>query len=79
MTKIIYMMSWFGLKEWKFANCNIKELYAQLTPAEKKLLEFDIETIDWTTYFHSYLSGIRKYFFKDSDNKLHKRKALYRR
>uniref|UniRef100_A0A1A9X2X4 Fatty acyl-CoA reductase n=1 Tax=Glossina brevipalpis TaxID=37001 RepID=A0A1A9X2X4_9MUSC len=79
MTKIIYMMSWFGLKEWKFANCNIKELYAQLTPAEKELLEFNVATIDWSAYFHSYLSGIRKYFFKDNESKLHKRKVLYRR
>ncbi|XP_037933870.1 fatty acyl-CoA reductase wat [Teleopsis dalmanni] len=79
ISKIIYMMSWFGLKEWKFAHRNIDELDAMLVGEERRLLQFNMTTINWNEYFRSYLSGIRKYFFKDNDNKLQKRKTIYRR
>ncbi|KNC29887.1 putative fatty acyl-CoA reductase [Lucilia cuprina] len=79
ITKIIYMMSWFGLKEWMFSNQNIAELDALMTDEEKKVLQFNTNTINWHEYFRSYLSGIRKYFFKDTENDLSKRKTFYRR
>ncbi|CAD7006398.1 unnamed protein product [Ceratitis capitata] len=47
---------------------------------ERNLLQFNMATINWREYFRSYLSGIRRYFFKDNDDsKLQKRRALYRR
>ncbi|KAM7358480.1 fatty acyl-CoA reductase wat isoform 1-T3 [Cochliomyia hominivorax] len=79
ITKIIYMMSWFGLKEWMFTNRNIAELDALMTAEEKKVLQFNTNTINWNEYFRSYLSGIRKYFFKDNEKDLTKRKTFYRR
>ncbi|XP_061396164.1 fatty acyl-CoA reductase wat [Musca vetustissima] len=79
ITKIIYMMSWFGLKHWSFANRNVTELDELLTGKEKQYLQFNINTINWTDYFRSYLSGIRKYVFKDKETNLGKRKTFYRR
>lgn len=75
------MMAWFGLKEWKFAHRNIDELNELLPREERRVLQFNIATINWSEYFRSYLSGIRRYFFKDSanDNKLQQRKTIYRR
>lgn len=75
------MMSWFGLKEWQFAHHNIDELNERLPVAERAKLQFNIATINWSEYFRSYLSGIRRYFFKDNanDNKLQQRKTIYRR
>ncbi|TMW48065.1 hypothetical protein DOY81_006856, partial [Sarcophaga bullata] len=79
ITKIIYMMSWFGLKEWIFCNQNIVSLDALMSEEEKKILQFNTNTINWHEYFCSYLSGIRKYFFKDNETNLQKRKIFYRR
>ncbi|XP_030372117.1 fatty acyl-CoA reductase wat [Scaptodrosophila lebanonensis] len=81
ISRIINMMAWFGLKEWKFSHRNIDELNALVPPAERRLLQFNIATINWSEYFRSYLSGIRRYFFKDNvnDNKLQQRKTIYRR
>ncbi|KAH8418249.1 hypothetical protein KR222_006790, partial [Zaprionus bogoriensis] len=81
ISRIINMMSWFGLKEWQFAHRNIDELNARLPVAERAKLQFNIATINWSEYFRSYLSGIRRYFFKDNvnDNKLQQRKTIYRR
>ncbi|XP_068142322.1 fatty acyl-CoA reductase wat [Drosophila tropicalis] len=81
ISRIINMMSWFGLKEWQFAHRNIDELNELLPSAERAKLQFNIATINWKEYFHSYLSGIRRYFFKDNanDNKLQQRKTIYRR
>lgn len=74
------MMSWFGLKDWRFAHNNIDELDAMVCKTqERNLLQFNMATINWREYFRSYLSGIRRYFFKDNDNKLQKRRAFYRR
>nr|XP_036220300.1 fatty acyl-CoA reductase wat [Bactrocera oleae] len=80
ISRVIYMMSWFGLKDWRFAHNNIDELDAMLCKTqERNLLQFNTATINWKEYFRSYLSGIRRYFFKDNDNKLQKRRAFYRR
>ncbi|XP_067647438.1 fatty acyl-CoA reductase wat [Eurosta solidaginis] len=80
ISRVIYMMSWFGLKEWQFAHNNIDELDAMVCKTEERnLLQFNMATINWSEYFHSYLSGIRRYFFRDNDNKLQQRRALYRR
>ncbi|XP_050334697.1 fatty acyl-CoA reductase wat isoform X1 [Bactrocera neohumeralis] len=80
ISRVIYMMSWFGLKDWRFAHNNIDELDAMLCKTqERNLLQFNMATINWREYFRSYLSGIRRYFFKDNDNKLQKRRAFYRR
>uniref|UniRef100_A0A1I8PPT4 Fatty acyl-CoA reductase n=1 Tax=Stomoxys calcitrans TaxID=35570 RepID=A0A1I8PPT4_STOCA len=79
ITKIIYMMSWFGLKHWTFANRNVTELDELLTEREKKYLQFNISTINWMEYFRSYLSGIRKFVFKDTEKELQARKTFYRR
>lgn len=72
-------MSWFGLKEWMFTNQNIAELDSLMTTEEKKVLQFNTNTINWNEYFRSYLSGIRKYFFKDTETDLTKRKKFYKR
>ncbi|XP_011182842.1 fatty acyl-CoA reductase wat [Zeugodacus cucurbitae] len=80
ISRVIYMMSWFGLKDWRFAHNNIDELDAMVCKTqERNLLQFNMATINWREYFRSYLSGIRRYFFKDNDNKLQKRRAFYRR
>jgi len=81
ISRIIDMMAWFGLKEWQFAHRNIDELNELLPAEERSVLQFNIATINWSEYFRSYLSGIRRYFFKDSanDNKLQQRKTIYRR
>ncbi|ALC43137.1 CG34342 [Drosophila busckii] len=81
ISRIIDMMAWFGLKEWKFAHRNIDELSERLPVGERAKLQFNIATINWSEYFRSYLSGIRRYFFKDNanDNKLQQRKTIYRR
>ncbi|XP_015043113.2 fatty acyl-CoA reductase wat isoform X1 [Drosophila pseudoobscura] len=81
ISRIIDMMAWFGLKEWKFSHRNIDELNELLPRGERTVLQFNIATINWSEYFRSYLSGIRRYFFKDNanDNKLQQRKTIYRR
>ncbi|XP_055841689.1 fatty acyl-CoA reductase wat [Episyrphus balteatus] len=79
IAKVIDMMSWFGLKEWKFANGNIVELDRILKDDERTILPFNLGSINWPEYFHSYLSGVRRYFFKDTEDELKQRKKIYGR
>ncbi|CAD7083468.1 unnamed protein product [Hermetia illucens] len=78
MAKILEMMSYFGLREWSFSNKNIAELDAKLNNKDRSDLEFNLTKVDWREYFSTYMSGIRKYFFKDHEERLAKRKRFYR-
>lgn len=42
-------------------------------------LEFDMRTINWNDYFHNYLPGIKKYFFKETLTGNEKCKKRYAR
>lgn len=76
------MMSWFGTKRWRFTNENIEELDKKLLPNDRAVLEFHLKTVDWKEYFKYYLSGIRKYFFKENElteSMLRKRRQAYQK
>lgn len=79
--KVLMMMSFFGTREWKFQNDNIKRL-ANIT---KKLefrqcqMDFDIRNIDWNEYFKNYIPGIKKYYFKESCENVEKLRTSYQR
>lgn len=59
-------MSYFGLREWKFENTNIQKVSGNLQAKDRTDLQFNMDNIDWIEYFHDYLPGIKKYFFKET-------------
>jgi alcohol-forming fatty acyl-CoA reductase len=73
------MMSYFGLQEWDFQNDNIEDLSLELKRQGMRTFEFDLTTIDWKEYFRSYIPGIKKYYFKESDDKKALTKVRYSR
>lgn len=73
------MMSYFGLRDWKFENSNIINLSTVLQQGHKNSLEFDMGTIDWNEYFLFYLPGIKKYFFKESYSQIKESRKHYQR
>ncbi|XP_055373581.1 fatty acyl-CoA reductase wat, partial [Condylostylus longicornis] len=74
--KILHTMGWFSLQNWDYSNKNIIEMYNRMTPKDRKLFELHWDTINWSEYFKNYLSGIRKYYLKEKNEKLEKRKAM---
>lgn len=73
------MMSYFGLRDWKFDNTNINSLSNSLIYNNENKLQFDMATIDWNEYFLHYLPGIKKYFFKESYENIDSCKKHYQR
>ena len=65
MKRHMSTLSYFGLREWKVSDANVRSMRQALTKSESNYLEFDINRIDWEEYFIHYEPGIRKYCLKE--------------
>ena len=79
MAKTLQVLDFFILSEFEFCTENTKKLYEQLNPADRKLFDFDIDSIDWKSFFHDYIAGIRKYLLHESDEALEVDRTRLRR
>ncbi|XP_058840651.1 fatty acyl-CoA reductase wat-like [Topomyia yanbarensis] len=49
----------FALHRWTVQNDNMRRVLNGLSEHERKLLEFDIDKLDWNDYFKNFLPGIK--------------------
>ncbi|XP_047542490.1 fatty acyl-CoA reductase wat-like [Vanessa atalanta] len=63
--KFSAVIGYFALREWKFNNDNTQNLFKELCDADKHIFNFNMRTLNWETYFKSYVRGIRLYLLKD--------------
>lgn len=59
------VIAYFGLKEWKFKNNNVQQLWKSLTPDDKKLFTFDMKELSWAKFMETHCLGLRMYLVKD--------------
>ncbi|XP_050090658.1 fatty acyl-CoA reductase 1-like [Anopheles aquasalis] len=50
--------SYFRCRSWTAANDNIRTVWSALSVNEKRLLPFDVDTLDWKEYFRSFAPGV---------------------
>uniref|UniRef100_A0A182UUQ0 Fatty acyl-CoA reductase n=1 Tax=Anopheles merus TaxID=30066 RepID=A0A182UUQ0_ANOME len=50
--------SYFRCNSWTTENDNIRQLWDRLSEDEKRLLPFDVETLDWKYYFRHFVKGV---------------------
>ncbi|XP_055628348.1 fatty acyl-CoA reductase wat-like [Toxorhynchites rutilus septentrionalis] len=50
---------YFALHKWTFRNDNMWRILNGLSDKERKLLDFDIDQLNWKDYFRNFLPGIR--------------------
>ncbi|XP_058125766.1 fatty acyl-CoA reductase wat-like [Anopheles ziemanni] len=50
--------SYFRCHSWTVENGNIRRLWDRVSPEEKRLLPFDVETLDWKDYFRYFVKGV---------------------
>ncbi|KAM0734055.1 putative fatty acyl-CoA reductase [Formica fusca] len=70
----------FAINEWKFCADNMTKL-VKFVKASGHCNDFnvDIKSLDWDTYLHQYMLGIRKYILKDNPDTLNNaRSRLWR-
>lgn len=80
--RAISIMSYFGLREWKFDNRNVERLWNAINQSHvlASQLPFDMRTIDWPEYFRHYLPGINRHYFNQTDPKENQRcKETYKK
>ncbi|XP_041971168.1 fatty acyl-CoA reductase wat-like isoform X1 [Aricia agestis] len=68
--KFSKVIKYFGVREWKFENDNTKSLFREMTPADQESFNFNIGGLEWNEYFKHYVSGVRKYLLKESEDNL---------
>ena len=64
--KFTQVISYFSCAEWKFKNSNTQMLLSNITEEDKKLFNFDMNTINWESYFKENVKAVRQYIFKES-------------
>jgi fatty acyl-CoA reductase len=65
--KILIIMSFFGLREWKVGNKNVQAMLEK-SKTFRNHLDFDMRNVNWSEYFRTFIPGIKKYFFKENAN-----------
>ncbi|KAI4454820.1 male sterility protein 2-related [Holotrichia oblita] len=70
--KFLDVLSYFSTKEWKCRDDNVMKLWCKMNERDRELFPFNMALVQWTTYFKSYMLGIRKYLLKDSENTIPK-------
>lgn len=74
--KILIIMSFFGLREWKVGNKNVQAMLEKTKTFENHL-DFDMRNVNWREYFSTFIPGIKKYFFQESANNSKRLAAQY--
>ncbi|KAH8247919.1 hypothetical protein KR038_011997, partial [Drosophila bunnanda] len=63
--KTVTLLGPFCSTTWKFDTNNTDRLRNQMSPGDRKLYYFDMDSLDWTQYFPSALVGIRRFLAND--------------
>lgn len=66
--KLISVINYFCVREWKFSNDNVQKLYLKLSPEDRKLFPVSMENVNWMMFFKNYFLGMRRYLLKDPDS-----------
>nr|CAD7460311.1 unnamed protein product [Timema tahoe] len=59
------VLTYFCTRNWDFSDDNVKTLWKNLGPEDKKLFAFDIRSLDWNQYIYNYVRGCRIHLMKD--------------
>ncbi|XP_044763431.1 fatty acyl-CoA reductase wat-like [Coccinella septempunctata] len=77
INKFMDVLSYFALREWRFQNHNLQNLWDRMPPEDKKQFHFSMKDFDWDTYFHFYVRGGRAYLLKDPLDTIPKGRVKY--
>ncbi|XP_028967969.1 fatty acyl-CoA reductase 1-like [Galendromus occidentalis] len=73
------LLEFFATNEWVFENSNTQKLFAGLHNDDKHEFNFDVRTIHWPSYVHTYCAGIRQFLLKGDAGNLEQARAHVRR
>lgn len=65
MVKAVGALEYFMLRDWVFHNTQTQCLWDTLSPADKEIFHFDIDTLNWDEYIETYQKGCKQYIMKE--------------
>lgn len=63
--KLSDVLSYFSTRQWKVTNDNVHSLWDNLSIQDKELFDFNLNNVDWMTYYRDHCFGIRKFILKE--------------
>ncbi|KAI5631109.1 male sterility protein domain-containing protein [Phthorimaea operculella] len=73
------VLKFFSMKEFRFDTTNMRRLKARLSPADAKIYNLDVGTINWDEHARDFVMGTRKYLLGEKDQDLQQAKNHLRR
>lgn len=73
------ILSYFLINEWDIRNDNMNELWNSLWEDEKRIFNFDIDSIALESYLSNLLTGLKKYILKEDMSKGKQHACRYKR
>ncbi|KAF5291770.1 hypothetical protein FQA39_LY14258 [Lamprigera yunnana] len=73
--KLLNVLSYFSIRDWSFHDTNTRKLWNGLNKTDQSLYLFDVDMIDWNSYFKDFAIGGRKYLIKENINTIPEAKA----
>ncbi|KAK2588427.1 hypothetical protein KPH14_004426 [Odynerus spinipes] len=77
--KFSAVISYFSTQQWRFKNDAVMSLWERLPPIDKQIFDFNIDDLDWETYYRYYIRGLRLYIAKDPMDTLDQGRIKYRK
>ncbi|XP_018317066.1 fatty acyl-CoA reductase 2 [Mycetomoellerius zeteki] len=74
-----YVIAYFSTQEWRFSNDAVVKLWSRMTPADRQIFNFNINNLEWESYFKNMIPGLRLYIAKDPMDTLDEGREKYRR
>ncbi|XP_026282586.2 putative fatty acyl-CoA reductase CG5065 isoform X1 [Frankliniella occidentalis] len=79
LSKAVQCLQFFTTGEWQFSDDNVQALMGEMTPADRKVFDFDVREVDWDAYLNTYVLGIRKFVLKDDPSTFPEARAHLRK
>ncbi|KAK3907438.1 Putative fatty acyl-CoA reductase [Frankliniella fusca] len=79
LSKAIKCLQFFTTGEWQFTDDNVQALMREMTPADRKVFDFDVREVDWDSYLNMYVLGIRKFILKEDPSTFPEARAHLRK
>lgn len=79
MCKVLDVLSFFALSQFNFPNENAAKLYEELSEADRKVFNFDTNTIKWEPFLNDYIAGVRRFLLRESDDEIASARDRYKR
>lgn len=65
---LLESIGFFGSREWRFSDDNVRRLSAQLSPRDRLLFPMDVAAVDWEAYMKAAARGTKRFLFREEES-----------